>query len=878
MKNINLLILTFILSFPFVGKTQIADNYIGKMLSFAEDKAYLSFDKPYYTTGETMYFKAFLTNATSHAIDSFPTVLYVDFIEPNSKRVIQQQKLKVVNGHASGSFVTEGVATNPSGIVGQVFVHAYTRWMNNLAADYHFNKTIQVFAAKDPLALLPPIKKTEKDPKKRGILPAVKVEVPEVNNDSLRRLREAAQNANASEQSPISPVKKVKSLQFFPESGHFLEGFANRMAFKATDEEGKGIDIQGVVKNQAGDVTNKLSNSFLGMGRFTIVAKKGETYTAFIDNKDGTTTAFPLPNAETNGAVIVVEQKNDTADVKLTFYINYDTANMPNAFYALAHQRGKVCYYNPVLVKNKQTLRLFKLLIPRKEFNEEGIATVILFNDKGTPIAERLFFIQNKKRQLDIKLTTEKTVFNKRERITLTIDTKTTDGQPVAADLSLAVTNDSKVLPPQYNEDFRAYMLLRSDLRGHIEKPSYYFEDTTAKARLALDNLLMTQGWRRFTWHEKVDSIRFKYEAGLSVEATLRNRKKPAEDAMLVLFLGKTEEKIQPLFTQTDKKGRFFVNYLDFKDSAALYVNIANSNRTYTVEEEPAKPTPSVSDPKIYLADQPSGNLEAYLEGSQAVLLSQKLRAEREIMLQEIEVKARKVDPFEKDSRISYNMTDRSYKIDDNESGSLLSYLQGRGIRTRTSSDGDVQLLQGRGSNSVYGIVVDGVGQFDGRMLNNMFMNDIQRIDIVNFGNGGYMTGNANSFSDDAGDLSSGGGGMVSSSQTEGFVHILTKSGDPEYWKKYGSTIKSDVPMLVLKGYTSPRRFYIPDYDDNKAENSLPDHRTTIYWTPHVQTDKNGKATVSFYTSDDTQIGKILVEGVDGTGKIGVVKGTFRVE
>ena len=836
------------------------------MLSIPEDKAYLSFDKPYYTTGETMYFKAFLANATNHALDSFPTVLYVDFIEPQSKRVIQQQKLKVVNGHASGSFSTEGVATNPSGVVGTVFVHAYTRWMSNLAADYHFNKNIQVFAAKDPLALLPPIKKTEKDPKKRGILPAVKVDVPEVNNDSMRRLAAVAQSPNVGVQNPISPVKKVKSLQFLPESGHFLEGFANRMAFKATDEEGKGVEVKGVVKNQMGDVANTFGDSFLGMGRVNIVAKKGEQYTAFIDNKDGTTTSFSLPNIEEKGAVIVVEQRNDTADVRLTFYINYDTANMPNNFYVLAHQRGRVCFYSPVLVKNKRTLRLFKLLIPRADFNEEGIATILLFDDKGVPIAERLFFIRNKKRQLDIKLTTEKTIFNKRERITLNIDTKTTDGKPVAADLSLAVTNDSKVTPPQYNEDFRAYMLLRSDLRGHIEKPSYYFEDTTAKARFALDNLLMTQGWRRFAWNEKIDSVRFKYESGLSIEATLRNRKKPAEDATLVLFLGKTEEKIQPLFTQTDKKGHFFVHHLDFVDSAILYVNIANSNRTYTVEEESAKPTPSVSDPKIYLSDQPSGDIEAYLEGSQAVLLSQKRRAEREIMLQEIEVKARKVDPFEKDARIGYNMADRTYNIDENENGSLLSYLQGKGIRTRTSSDGDIQLLQGRGSGDVYGIVIDGAGQFDGRMLQNMFMNDIQRIDVVNFGNGGYMTGSVGDFSDGGSDLT-GGGGAISSGRTEGFVHILTKSGDPEYWKKYGNAIKSDVPTLILKGYASPRRFYIPDYADNKAENSLPDHRTTIYWTPHVQTDKNGKATVSFYTSDDVQVGKILVEGLDGTGK-----------
>ena len=231
-------------------------------------------------------------------------------------------------------------------------------------------------------------------------------------------------------------------------------------------------------------------------------------------------------------------------------------------------------------------------------------------------------------------------------------------------------------------------------------------------------------------------------------------------------------------------------------------------------------------------------------------------------------------------ARIGYAFADRSYTIDENEQGSLLSYLQAKGIRSQITSDGDVELLQGRGSSSVFGIVVDGVGQFDGRMLNNMFMNDIQRVDVINFGNGGYMTGNAGMASGGGGDASgiSGGGGTMTGGRTEGIVHILTKSGDPEYWKKYGSTIKSDVPTLILQGYTSPRRFYTPDYADAKAENSLPDHRTTIYWTPIVKTDDKGKATVSFYTSDDAEMGRIFVEGLDATGKIGVAKGVFKVE
>ena len=89
--------------------------------------------------------------------------------------------------------------------------------------------------------------------------------------------------------------------------------------------------------------------------------------------------------------------------------------------------------------------------------------------------------------------------------------------------------------------------------------------------------------------------------------------------------------------------------------------------------------------------------------------------------------------------------------------------------------------------------------------------------------------------------------------------------------------INLDIPNLLLKGYTKQKQFYTPDYAEKTEEHALPDHRTTLYWSPIVQTDKNGKATVSFYTPDDAHNAKILVEGIDGTRKVGVGKGRFKV-
>jgi hypothetical protein len=259
--------------------------------------------------------------------------------------------------------------------------------------------------------------------------------------------------------------------------------------------------------------------------------------------------------------------------------------------------------------------------------------------------------------------------------------------------------------------------------------------------------------------------------------------------------------------------------------------------------------------------------LNTYLDASQAVLLTQKLRTEREIMLQEFEVKARKKNEFEGDSRINSQMVDRSYMIDENENGSVITYLQSKFIKAERTNTGDVVLRRGRGdiSNSNYGLIIDGFGQNDGYILNSLFMSDIQRIDIVNNGDGGYMVGSTI-------------GNDGSSQRTNGVVHILTKSGDPNYYKKYGRHLDSDVPVLNLAGYTSQKQFYTPDYSINKPEYAEPDRRTTLFWSPTVRTDATGKTSVSFYTSDDAQSAKIVVEGIDSMGKVGVAKGIFKVQ
>jgi hypothetical protein len=839
----NLFNLFFLLFFIWKGNAQTNANYTGKLLSLSQDKVYLSFDKPYYTAGETLFFKAFLADATTHVPDTSTTVLHVDIIETATKRLLIQQKLKISGGQASGSFNTEGVK-------GQIFIHAYTQWMSNLPADYHFNKNIQVFETKDKQ--MSAVNNRDKGNK---ILDSTAVS--KRISDSVDVFDPATSKTYRTVIKAAPKSKRVASLQFFPESGPLLVGFSNRIAFKATDEEGRGVAVSGTIRNTDGDSLASFKDTFLGMGRFNMVVKKEEKYIAYVYNPDCdcSVAMFTQLEPQTNTAALAVDQKDDTSEVRITVLLNYNATAMPNSFFVVIHQRGTVCYNSPIKVQDKNNARVVKLMIPKSVFPEEGIATVTLLDDKSKHLAERLFFIRNDKRQLNIQLTTEKAIYEKRERVTVNIDTKTSEGKPIAANVSFTVNNNEKIGSPQYAEDLRAYMLLRSDLRGYIEQPNFYFKDTTYATRIVLDNLLMTQGWRRFNWQERTDTVVFKAEAGLSFQGTVRNGKKPLVDASLFLILQKEGEENQSILVQTDKKGRFRVGDLDFMDSARLAVKVANSSRNYNLELNADNNTPSVSEPKIFVAEQPTGNLDIYLESSQAALLSEKLRFEKEITLQEFEIKAKKKDPLANDNRMSKVPPDRTLVIAEKSGGLVSTYLQVRGIKVVTFGASQAILTRMFKSDPSfefpYAFVLDGVSEENAHLLTYMSIDEVERIDIVNFGNGGFVTQYG----------------------TQGCVHVLTKRMNINYWK----THKGDVPMLPLVGYTLQKQFYTPDYSISKPEYAEPDQRTTLFWSPIIKTDAKGKASVSFYTTDDAQNARILVEGIDGTGKIGVAKGGFKV-
>lgn len=95
---------------------------------------------------------------------------------------------------------------------------------------------------------------------------------------------------------------------------------------------------------------------------------------------------------------------------------------------------------------------------------------------------------------------------------------------------------------------------------------------------------------------------------------------------------------------------------------------------------------------------------------------------------------------------------------------------------------------------------------------------------------------------------------------SRGVLSIRHKTG-------YHTSKTRPFSMATVKqqGYQPAKVFYSPQYPDPSAK-TRPDHRTTLYWNPKVETDEKGHASVRFYASDISKRYLITLEGVSDDG------------
>lgn len=558
-----------------------------------EDRIYVQFDKPFYEPGDNIWFSTFVRDGRTLKASQKSDIVHIEFLNP--KGTIEKTiNIIAKNGVAAGDFALDADA------LGGIYkVRAYTNWMKNEGANNVFEKELQVqdivlpnlkmkldfekkaFGAGDEVVAKLELNTNENKPLanyqikfvanlngKQIIAKAditdeegikyLKFNLPNdlKTNDGLLNVMIDYNGLTESISRSIPILLNKIQFTLFPEGGDLVTGLESNIAFRALNEFDKPADVEGIVVNEKGTEVASLSSFHMGMGSFKFTPQPNEKYSVKITKPIGIDQTFTLPQALSRGYVLHIDNSKSN---ELTATVN---SSETEELSLIAQVRGKIYYSTEINAKKG----INNIVFPTSNF-PIGVSQITLFDSKGIARAERLAFV-NKDKQLSISVETDKDKYLPREKVKMTVTVKDERGMPMPANLSLSVVNDQLIsFADDKSGNILSQLLLQADIKEKVEEPAFYFSSKETKSDKALDYLMMTAGWRRFTWeklmNENIPAVAYQGERAIIAGTVLdASTGKPVTNAKIkVNNAGEYE---------TDENGKFIFNKIDLSSPVTL--------------------------------------------------------------------------------------------------------------------------------------------------------------------------------------------------------------------------------------------------------------------------------------------------------------------
>ena len=362
MKKTALIFITIFLFTPNLLAQQYTPKDLDKVVSSLhhymavrpQEKIYIHFDKPFYSLGDTVWFKLYLVNALGNRLSSISKVAYIDILAPDGK--LKQIVLPVNAGMAAAQLVLSDSLYK----AGNYPLRAYTTWMRNAGENYFFSHTLPVG------------------------------------------------NVIADKASAVATISKTLVLDFFPEGGSLVSGIRSKVAFKAIGNDGIGVNVKGYIWDDKGEQVAVFESLHAGMGAFALLPQAGGAYTAVVTDGPFKDQRFTLPKALSAGFVLSVNPSG--AD---DFLVRISRSAGTEAYkeVRLVLQANGEVLQALKLPMNSPSMT-FAL---SKSQMDEGINQITLFSPLNQPLAERLVFVQ--KKQATSSLNSDKPEYETREQV-----------------------------------------------------------------------------------------------------------------------------------------------------------------------------------------------------------------------------------------------------------------------------------------------------------------------------------------------------------------------------------------------------------------------------------------------------------------------------
>jgi hypothetical protein len=570
---------------------KLAERFDSLANNAPRESAYIQTSKDIYETGEDLWFKVYLLNSSTLRPSELSKTLYLQLVKEDTKKIVWQEKYEIEDGFSNGRILLKEDIEE-----GSYLIEAFTA--NSFFADSseftairkvkvvndithvgqirpEFEK--QNYGSLDTIKLkLFPV--YQKDTSKIGIIATLKL------NGNVQSVSQTTMKLNEGKELLFKPQSLVKGSQIvinskykdhseevilpvpcrknpiqfnvFPEGGTIISGIKSRVAFKA-------VNINGTLyKNDT--IELGFSSTHDGMGSFDFMPVKNAKY--YIRLKESLTDSiYAFPRIETNGLTLSLLSRSKDY---LNFLISKSFDGQTENIYLMVQLRGVI--YGLTEAKLDKNL---KIKVPLTEM-PQGIAEVTLFNDKMTPVAERLVYVNPQKR-MKIQTILTDSIFLTRGKVNLKIIVSDENNKPVKANLGLAVFD--KLYKNQSDSiNILTHMYLSTQLKGRIYNPGYYFNEKNINRESVLDLLLLTQGWRRYIWNEanlnKGSSNNEVVSDEIKGSATLALGKKRVPKNQIYIMAFSPEKDSVKKVISVDLNGSFSVNCDLLKYLEGLYI------------------------------------------------------------------------------------------------------------------------------------------------------------------------------------------------------------------------------------------------------------------------------------------------------------------
>lgn len=376
------IVLTLLLGFVSVFSiAQVAslDSLISKFDAYrtvaSSEKIYAHLDKSVCLVGETVWFKLYIVNESTHLPEGLSKVAYVEVVDEFNHPVIQS-KVALKAGHGAGLlFIPASLST------GKYTFRAYTNWMKNFGAEYFFHKELSVINSFKPIE----------------------------------------ENKTSTTARPV--------IEFFPEGGNLVDGIRSRVAFRFAKGVNSIPSDKVVLLNEANDTVATFQPDSMGLGSVEFRPSKRERY--HLSSPDKSNLGATFPEILDHGYVLSVR---DSTDKQIALKIQSSVLSNDAAYvFLVIHSR------NMISMSSTQGLSYGKAMVMvDKAKLYEGISHITIFDSRMKPVCERLIFSPVKSK-LKVQANVSQTQFGVRRKVALDIITTNENDEPIASNVSVAV-------------------------------------------------------------------------------------------------------------------------------------------------------------------------------------------------------------------------------------------------------------------------------------------------------------------------------------------------------------------------------------------------------------------------------------------------------